>query len=205
MPVRQASIKSRRVKSVYLNAHYSLFTILYYREEYPINKQCTATACKGGKQSVDFPYQNILYWLSCRSYMLHHSVNVCRWELEGLLEKYYSFTMALTFCLNTFSLQQKGQTETLEYTIFFWKTRGTKWDLKKWNIPSGQAILGQRNNTRQEKMWMPYTDAGVQTHGGDVVQQCALREMTWPWRSKRTRDLMANIGWVRSTDFRMVL
>lgn len=119
---------------------------------------------------------------SCRSYILHHSVNICQWELEGLLEKgeILQFYYGTNILLKHFF----PPTERLNWNIWIHHfLLINKRDLKKQYVPSGQAILVKGTIWGRRKCgchMLKQISLGCK-HTGSVVQQLACREMTWPW------------------------
>lgn len=116
---------------------------------------------------------------SCRSYILHHSVNVCRWELEGVLEKgeilqfYYGTNILLT---HFFHSTQRLSSNIWTYR-FLLINKKDKEGLKEMIHSLWSSYFSQRNNMRQEKMWMPYAEARlarVQIHREHRSATCPL-------------------------------
>lgn len=168
------------MKSLCPNAHCSLIIILYYREVHSITEQCTATACTGEKKSVDFTSKYFVLTFCCCSYILHHNVNVCSWDLEGLLKKgeILHFYYGTNILLKHFSPPtERLNWNTWIYHFFFLTYKRDKEGLEENDMCPLSSYLSQRNNMRLEKMWMPCAEASpalVQTHRECCSTTCPL-------------------------------
>lgn len=117
----------------------------------------------GWETDCGFPLKYFVLIFSCCSYILHHSVNVCRWELQGLLEKgeILQFYYGTNILLKHFF----PPTERLNWNIWIYHflliNKRDKEGLKEMIHSLWSSYFSQRNNMRQEKMWMPYAEANL--------------------------------------------
>lgn len=99
--------------------------------------------------------------------------------MEGLLEKGRLLTVLLWHyhdaeTLFFFPFNRKVTWKRLK--MLFSSNKRDKGGLEEMTHSPWSSCLSQRNNMRQEKMWMPYAKANlgrVQTHRGSVAQQRA--------------------------------
>lgn len=144
------------------------------------------------KKSVDFTSKYFVLTFCCCSYIFHHNVNGCSWDLEGLLKKWeiLHFYYGTNILLKHFSPPtERLNWNTWTYHFFSNRQEGQRGTWRKWHIPSGQAILVKGTIWGWRKCWCHVLKQVLFRckHTGSVAQQCAHSEMMWLQRSMRTR------------------